>query len=123
AHGFRHRSMMADAEVSFLHASDATLVVALAGAWQIRRAIPDPEVVRRELEAAPLRRLRFDASRVTAWDSSLLIFLARVTELCTRPELTIERDGLPSGVQRLLALSEAVPERSGARQTSERQSW
>jgi phospholipid/cholesterol/gamma-HCH transport system permease protein len=115
--------MMADAEVSFLRASDATLVVALAGAWQIRRAIPDPEVVRRELEAAPLRRLRFDASRVTAWDSSLLIFLARVTELCTRPELTIERDGLPVGLQRLWALSEAVPERPGARQTSERQSW
>jgi phospholipid/cholesterol/gamma-HCH transport system permease protein len=40
-------------------------------------------------------------------------------------ELSVEVDlsGLPPGVQRLLALVEAVPEKKGARATDERQAW
>jgi phospholipid/cholesterol/gamma-HCH transport system permease protein len=50
-----------------------------------------------------------------AWDTSLLTFLGKVFTLCGQQHIEVDRSGLPSGVQRLLALAEAVPERKGAR--------
>jgi len=107
---------MANPELSFNRTSDATLVVRLAGPWHLRRDMPDPGAVQREIESAAPKRLAFDGAQITAWDSSLLIFLTEVSELCAQRQITADRGGLPTGVQRLLALAEAVPERSGARQ-------
>jgi len=102
--------------LSFSRASDATLVVRLAGPWHLQRDMPNAEAVRREIETTLPGRLTFDTAQLTAWDSGLLTFLIDVSELCRQHHLAAERDGLPSGVQRLLALAEAVPERPGARQ-------
>ena len=95
----------------------------LAGPWQLRGEVPSPSTVQREIESAPPRRVAFDTAQLTAWDSSLLTFLTKVTELCQQRQIPTERNGLPTGVQRLLALAEAVPERTGARQASVVPSW
>jgi phospholipid/cholesterol/gamma-HCH transport system permease protein len=108
---------MAGPELSFSRADDATLVVRVAGRWHLQRAMPGTEPLEHEIEKAPPpARLAFDASGLGSWDSSLLTFLVKVLELCARREVTADRDSLPSGVRRLLALAEAVPERAGARQ-------
>ncbi len=109
--------------LSFARASDATLLVRLAGAWHLQRDMPDAAAVRREIEAAAPRRLAFDTTQLTGWDSGLLTFLSDVSDLCQERQLSADRDGLPSGVQRLLALAEAVPERQGARQALVAPSW
>jgi phospholipid/cholesterol/gamma-HCH transport system permease protein len=103
-------------DLAVTRSSDGTLVMRLTGRWQLRSELPSPDVIRREIESAPPRRLAFEAAQLAAWDSGLLTFLTKVTELCAQKQIPTDRDGLPTGVQRLLALAEAVPERKGARQ-------
>ena len=114
---------MANPTLSFTRTSDATLVVRLAGPWHLQRDMPSADAVQREIESAPPRRVTFDTAQLTAWDSGLLTFLVKVSELCAQRHVAAERDGLPSGVGRLLALAEAVPEREGARQGIVVPSW
>jgi len=111
------------AQLSVEHPSPDTLVIRFAGPWQLRRALPPPSAVQQALESTPPRQVAFDTAELTAWDSGLLTFLTKVTELCAQRQIAIARDGLPTGVQRLLALAEAVPERKGARQDGAAPSW
>jgi phospholipid/cholesterol/gamma-HCH transport system permease protein len=78
--------------------------------------------VQRQLEAEPrVRRLTFEAQEVMEWDSVLLTFLLKLEELGVRHQVEIDHSGLPQGVQRLLALATAVPERQGARRQAGRE--
>jgi len=113
---------MAQAEISSNRLTDGTLVLRLSGPWQLRSDIPSVAAVQRELERAP-QRVTFDTAGLTAWDSGLLTFLIKVSELCQQRQITADREGLPTGVRRLLALAEAVPERKGARQEAVAPPW
>jgi phospholipid/cholesterol/gamma-HCH transport system permease protein len=110
-------------ELALTRSGDGSLQIRLSGAWQLRAEVPSPDIADRELQSSLPRRVTFDTTQLTAWDSGLLTFLTRVSELCSQLEIPTERDGLPSGVQRLLALAEAVPERAGARQKTAVPSW
>ena len=57
----------------------------------------------------------FDTSGMTGWDSALLTFLVRLTDISGKKHISVDQSGLPDGVQRLLHLAAAVPERKGAR--------
>jgi phospholipid/cholesterol/gamma-HCH transport system permease protein len=113
----------ANARASFDRSGDGTLVVHLAGAWHLRRDLPDAAPLRGEIDKAPPRRLVFDSAGLAGWDSGLLTFLLEVSAACAERKIPTDRDGLPSGVRRLLALAEAVPERQGARQGGSKLSW
>jgi phospholipid/cholesterol/gamma-HCH transport system permease protein len=103
-------------EVAATRTPDGTLLVRLAGAWRLRGALPRLEAVERELAAAPPPGLvAFDARDVTAWDTSLVMFVVRIREECARRGIAVEPRGLPGGAARLLALSEARPETKDAR--------
>ena len=96
--------------------AEGTLVVRLAGDWRMRRGIPSAEPL--ELELTGARRPRvivFDSSGVGEWDMGILVFLVRVKDASSQYGIEVDRSGLPPGVQRLLALAEAVPEKSDAR--------
>jgi phospholipid/cholesterol/gamma-HCH transport system permease protein len=110
-------------DLAFDRSANGTLLLRLSGAWQLHAGIPSPSAVQHELESSPPSRVTFDTTQLTAWDSGLLTFLSRVSELCSQHKIPTERDGLPSGVRRLLALAEAVPERAGARQKTAAPSW
>jgi phospholipid/cholesterol/gamma-HCH transport system permease protein len=114
--------MAPSAELSCKPREDGALILRLAGPWRLQAELPPPKVVEEALRTGQPRRLVFDASGLGEWDSGLLTFLVDVTELCRLQQIEVERAGLPSGVQRLLALAEAVPERRGARQ-AETKSW
>jgi phospholipid/cholesterol/gamma-HCH transport system permease protein len=103
--------------------ADGTLVVRLAEAWRLSSALPPLGIVDRELADSAPRRIVFDSTQLGAWDSGLLTFLTDLDALCSRRGIPVERDGLPTGVRRLLALASAVPERAGARQESAAPSW
>ena len=105
-------------EVTFHRTADATVVAILTGAWHLERDMPRAGAVEVEVAAAGARRLTFDATGMTRWDSSLLTFVLDVADVCARHGVTIDPGGLPSGAQRLLKLATAVPERQGARQSA-----
>ncbi len=71
------------------------------------------------MESSPqVRHLTFDTQELQAWDSTLLPFLLKCLALCGERQLDCDLLSLPQGVQRLLRLATAVPERSGARRDS-----
>jgi phospholipid/cholesterol/gamma-HCH transport system permease protein len=112
------------AELAVTRPSAEQVVVRVAGPWRMSGGVPDPERVATALGGEPApRRVAFEAAALGEWDSALLIFLERVAEVARERGVTVDRSGLPSGVQRLLALAEAVPERQGARAAGARPSF
>jgi phospholipid/cholesterol/gamma-HCH transport system permease protein len=99
--------------------NDDTLQIVLDGPWKVSSSLPSAEEVLRQIRSTPgLRRVSFDSKGLTEWDSGLLAFLAGIMRECSQRSLTVERDGLPEGVRRLLDLAGAVPERSWARRAA-----
>jgi len=102
-------------EASVSRSADGTLVVRLAGAWHLRGGLPSPSGLQHELDSQlPPKRVAFEATELRGWDSSLINFLVHVVEPCQQRGVLVDQEGLPSGVRRLIALAEAVPERKGA---------
>ena len=96
--------------------TDGATNIRIAGSWRLREALPDPDAVEADLILSPQpHSVTFDTTDLTTWDSGILTFLTRVIELCRDRGIRVDRSGLPSGAQRLLALSEAVPEKEDAR--------
>lgn len=100
------------------------VLVRLAGEWKLKNTLPAADEVIKETRARPkVRQIAFDAGGLTGWDSGLLTFLIRVMDLCSAADIAVEKEGLPKGVQRLLSLATAVPERKGARREEARISF
>jgi phospholipid/cholesterol/gamma-HCH transport system permease protein len=102
--------------LSLIQLQDGTLVIRLIGAWSLKAGIPSAADVQGRIASTGISRgVAFDSRELTSWDSSVLTFLVEVSELCRQRGILMDREGLPVGVQKLLALAEAVPERKGAR--------
>jgi phospholipid/cholesterol/gamma-HCH transport system permease protein len=102
--------------LSFIQAQDGTLVIRLVGAWSLKAGIPSAADIQGQVASTGISRgVAFDSRELTSWDSSVVTFLVEVSELCQQRGIPLDRQGLPIGVQKLLALAEAVPERKGAR--------
>ncbi len=102
------------AELTFVRDADRALIIRLVGPWRLRQHLPSPKRVQEQLATRPTRVV-YDTSALTAWDTGVLTFLTQVTALCAERGVREERSTLPEGIQRLLALAEAVAERKGAR--------
>lgn len=98
--------------LSFEQAAEAALVIRLGGSWSLQSGRPSAGEI--EQRVASASRISFDARELQGWDSSILTFLTKVTELCRSREIVMDRSGLPPGIRRLLELAEAVPERKDA---------
>ena len=90
----------------------STLLVRLSGAWTTAVRRPPSDEVGRRLESDPKpRRVAFDTAGLADWDSGLLTFLLQVIAAARDCGVEVDREGLPEGVRRLLALATAVPQR------------
>jgi phospholipid/cholesterol/gamma-HCH transport system permease protein len=116
-------STATEGDLAFARPDEGTLVVRLAGAWRMHRGLPSVDAVASELTSHPARRVAFDTGALSSWDSGLLTFLGHVIDLCKQRHITADRDGLPAGVRRLLALAEAVPEKKDARREDAHAPW
>ena len=102
-------------ELTFSRPNDDTLHLRLVGAWKLGNALPSVGEVKKQIAALPpIRRLAFDTGDLKAWDTGLLTFLLQVLDLCSQSNILADPEGLPPGVQRLLRLARAVPERKEA---------
>jgi phospholipid/cholesterol/gamma-HCH transport system permease protein len=106
--------------VSLATAGDATLIVQLSGGWRLQKSAASASTLETALATSQIRSVRFDAKALSSWDSSILIFLTKVTALCRQQNIATDRAGLPKGIQRILELAEIVPEQEGARQATDR---
>src|SRR5690348_15624322 len=86
-----------------------TLLLRLTGAWRVGQKTPAAELVDRELDRERAERIAFDAAGVVAWDSALVVFATRVFAIARSARVSVDKGGLPAGVQRLLALVEGAP--------------
>lgn len=103
-------------DVECARPQDGSLVLRLTGSWRTINHPPDSRVVEEQLDTVPgTRFVRFECGELSEWDSGLLTFLQKVEAKATSSDVAIDRTGLPAGVQRLLKLAAAVPERKGAR--------
>jgi phospholipid/cholesterol/gamma-HCH transport system permease protein len=98
--------------LNFSRKEPDTLLISLAGDWKRENRPPAASEVEKQLEMGPqLKRISFKTEKLAGWDSMLLTFLIRVRTLASSNNMTVEEDNLPEGVQRLLSLASAVPER------------
>ncbi|MEW6269288.1 MAG: ABC transporter permease [Thermodesulfobacteriota bacterium] len=93
--------------------ADAAMTIRLAGAWKLAHELPSAQPVEDALRgtAAPAA-VRFDTSKLAAWDTGLLAFLDRVLDACAERGVAVDTAGLPRGVVRLVELARAVPSRT-----------
>ena len=104
------------------HQVDSTLTLELSGDWKLQSPILRFEkVLKRNPPEAPFDLVRFDATSVGLWDSSLPSFLLDTAEYCAEHDIAFDEESLPDDLHRLLILSRAVTERpdvgSGAPRT------
>ena len=88
------------------------VVITIEGDWNLRQVQRgDVEKLVSNLDKqSGVTSVEFDSTRLGSWDTSLLIFVARVEELCHQHQVKFGRETLPPNVASLIALSEEVPE-------------
>lgn len=108
---------MAESQAATMHVNrkDTTAVVSLQGDWVAKHGLPEVGTIENELKEGSVKSLQFETSKLGRWDSGLLGFLVACSELCKNLHIEFKSDSLPEGAQKLIRLSQAVPEKEDAR--------
>ena len=93
---------------------DGVLLVEVAGDWLDRSGLPDVSAVEKELTAGGVKALEFEAQVLGRWDSALIVRILALHDLCAKGKVEFQAQTLPSGLAKLIALSQAVPEKADA---------
>ena len=94
------------------HPAPDVVLVHLSGTWRLQDRLPGLADIEGALASSPgARRIALDAGGVTAWDTGLVAFVLKVIQYCESKQVAVDRDGLPAGVNRLIGLATAVPEK------------
>ncbi len=110
-------------DISLERIEASTLVMRLTGDWIQGATIKPVEQVLAKLgDSQPFHRLLLQAADLNKWDSRLPTYLLKVLDYCQANNIQADVSGLPEGVQGLLKLARAVPERADARRTVEQAS-
>jgi phospholipid/cholesterol/gamma-HCH transport system permease protein len=111
-------------KVSLSRSDPQTVLLEFSGDWKLDLDPPPAGKIQEQMEASgQCRRIAFDSSKLAGWDSSLLSFLTKVYDYCSRKSIEKIEDGLPRGLVRLLALATAVPEQKEAHRDQARTSF
>ncbi|MDD2237055.1 MAG: ABC transporter permease [Kiritimatiellae bacterium] len=95
--------------------AEGVLTVRLRGAWRFRDERPAPDLVREALTAGgPPTAIALEGSGITDWDSACLIFLQHVCQLASDSDVPLRLEGFAPGIERMLRLAQAVPDRTEA---------
>ncbi len=99
-----------DEMLELRRSADDTLIIVFSGQWKLAAGLPPVERLLGEMEQGErAKRLCFDTTALSGWDSGFVIFLARIMEYCSRENIAVDGSALPGGVRRLLQLAGAVP--------------
>lgn len=97
------------------------VVIQLAGSWvQAAKIRPVQEVLAELSVSKTFARIVLKAVDLNQWDSRLPTYLLKILDYCQANSIQADLSGLPEGVQGLLKLARAVPEREGDRRTAQK---
>ena len=91
------------------------LCLQLSGDWRYQSGIPDLDGMLQQILNTHPEKLSFDCQHLGDWDSGLMTFLVKLVNSCKENNISVDQETLPTGIQKLLQLAFAVPERKGAR--------
>jgi len=112
---------MTPSELNIDTTSDGTLQLTLAGEWKLGNTLPHADSVLAEIAAGvKVQRLAFATGALEGWDSGLLIFLAKLFEICRSDGIDVDLSGLPAGVRKLMDLASPGNQRTGVTHGGER---
>src|SRR5215471_16933441 len=108
---------MPETQTATMHLSrkGTTAVLSLEGDWVAQRRFPEADALEKDLKDGSVKALEFETTKLGRWDSGLLAFLVSGNDLCNRLQIEFKLGSLPEGVQKLIRLSQAVPEKEDAR--------
>lgn len=110
-------------QVNFIRINDSTAAIQLSGNWGHGSAIVQAEQLLADLDGSKnLGHVLLQTHELGSWDSRLPAYLLKIIDYCQSHHIDVDASGLPEGVQALLKLARAVPERAGARRTAQKKS-
>lgn len=119
-----HTQQQNNSEMRFSHPSQDTLVVHIGGNWLLETSFPLVEIFEHEIQSlTTIRTVNFETKNLTNWDSSLLIVLAKVFDICAKHNIHIRIEGIPQGVRTLLDLASPKRQRKGITRKVEKKSF
>jgi phospholipid/cholesterol/gamma-HCH transport system permease protein len=90
--------------------------IRFSGDWTGKHPLPPVDDLLRDIGGTPHpRAVVVDAAGVGAWDSAFVGFIFDLEARCAALRVPLDRKSLPAGAGRLIALADAVPEKSDAR--------
>ena len=92
--------------------SRSVLTANLSGCFIIPAERPAPAEILSHI-SQDLRSVQLNDAGINEWDSALLVFIQSIQKECTKQNVPVDCSSMPSSVQRLMALANAVPERKG----------
>lgn len=99
-----------------LELADSCATLHISGDWNFTTGIPELEPLALKIEKLnDCQKLNFNSEQLGTWDSGLMTFLVGLIAACSEQKITVNKCGLPEGVQQLLKLASSVPERKGTR--------
>ncbi len=113
-----HVSMAATANVE---SAEQGVLIIIGGQWRIEAEQPGAEGILEKAAASAGKRVAFSTEGLTGWDSSFLVFLAKLKRGCGARGFELDTSGLPEGARRLLSLATEMSEPTGARKRAPRQ--
>ena len=109
-------------ELIFDKPENDTLLVRLKGSWTIGQKLPSVTEIQDQVQSdTRIKQIGFDTRQLAGWDSGLLSFLSKIINQFSAKNISVNQEGLPEGVRRLIELAFAVPERKGARKEAVRE--
>ncbi|WP_347986507.1 ABC transporter permease [Methylomonas sp. AM2-LC] len=100
------------------------LEAAFVGDWVMRAHIPASQAVYTQLDnASAIKCLVFSTVKLGQWDSLLMTELIRLINHCAKLHISVDTSTLPAGIQGLLSLVYAVPERTDTKHQNEQKQF
>jgi len=107
-------------QVTLARRDGSITALEFTGTWVHGAKVEPVEQVIKALGTSPKpHRLLLQSRNLGAWDSRLPTYLIKILDYCRQQGIEADSSGLPEGVQGLLRLARAVPERAGARRTAQ----
>ena len=114
----------APCKLGFIRPDKDTLLIRIAGSWTLGNKRPSADDILKEIESGPsITRVAFDSKDLVAWDSMFLTFITKTLDRSSKDGITVDNKGLPDGVQKLLSLMAAVPEKKGVKKEAGKDSF
>lgn len=88
--------------------SDGKRLCVTLGNKAVKQNIEEPQAVLQNLLTPEIKEIYFEAKDLSDWDSSLLLLIYDVKQICDKGKITCNLKGLPKNLQDLIDLAFAV---------------